>query len=107
MVTKVLFEGKVAVGVEVLIKGKKQTFNGRDIILAGGAINSPQLLQLSDIGNENDLKPLGVQMVHHLPGVGANLQDHLEVYVQYKCKQPVSQQPSLRFWKRPWIGFLW
>ena len=107
MVTKVIFEGKVAVGVEVSIKGKQQIIKGRDIILAGGAINSPQLLQLSGIGNENDLKPLGVQMVHHLPGVGANLQDHLEVYVQYKCKQPVTQQPSLKFWKRPWIGFLW
>ncbi len=107
MVTKVLFEGKTAVGVEVLIKGKKQVIKGKDVILSGGAINSPQLLQLSGIGNENDLKPLGVEMVHNLPGVGANLQDHLEVYVQYKCKQPVTQQPSLKFWKRPWIGFLW
>jgi choline dehydrogenase len=107
MVTKIIFEGKTAVGVEVLIKGKKQVFKGKEIILSGGAINSPQLLQLSGIGNEKDLAPLGVQMVHHLPGVGANLQDHLEVYVQYKCKQPVTQQPSLKFWKRPWIGFLW
>ena len=90
MVTKVLFEGKTAVGVEVLIKGKKQIIKGREVILSGGAINSPQLLQLSGIGNEKDLAPLGVQMVHHLPGVGANLQDHLEVYVQYKCKQPVT-----------------
>jgi choline dehydrogenase len=107
MVTKIIFEGKTAVGVEVLIKGKKQVIKGKEIILSGGAINSPQLLQLSGIGNEKDLAPLGVQMVHHLPGVGANLQDHLEVYVQYKCKQPVTQQPSLKFWKRPWIGFLW
>ena len=107
MVTKVIFEGKTAVGVEVLIKGKKQIFNGKDIILSGGAINTPQILQLSGVGNSKDLEPLGVKMVHHLPGVGANLQDHLEVYVQYKCKQPVTQQPSLKFWKRPWIGFLW
>ena len=96
-----------AVGVEVLIKGKRQVFNGKEIILCGGSINSPQLLQLSGVGNESDLKPLGIPMVHHLPGVGANLQDHLEVYVQFACKQPVTQQPSLKFWKRPWIGFLW
>ena len=107
MVTKVLFESKRAVGVEVLIKGKRQVFSGKEIILCGGSINSPQLLQLSGVGNEHDLKPLGIQMVHNLPGVGANLQDHLEVYVQFSCKQPVTQQPSLKFWKRPWIGFLW
>lgn len=107
LVTKVLFEGKRAIGVEVLIRGKQQIIRGQEVILCGGSINSPQLLQLSGIGNERDLKPLGIQMVQHLPGVGANLQDHLEVYVQYKCKQPVTQQPSLKFWKRPWIGFLW
>ncbi|MFM8620584.1 MAG: choline dehydrogenase [Candidatus Nanopelagicaceae bacterium] len=107
MVTKVLFEDKTAVGVEVIIKGKLQKIIGKEIILSGGSINTPQILQLSGIGNENDLAPLGVKMVQHLPGVGANLQDHLEVYVQYKCKQPVTQQPSLKFWKRPWIGFLW
>ncbi len=107
MVTKIIFEGKTAVGVEVIIKGKSQVIRGKEVILSGGSINTPQLLQLSGIGNEHDLKPLGVKMVHHLPGVGANLQDHLEVYVQYKCKQPVTQQPSLKFWKRPWIGFLW
>ena len=107
LVTKIIFEGKRAVGVEVIIKGKKQIFRSQEVILAGGSINTPQLLQLSGIGNETDLKPIGIEMVHHLPGVGANLQDHLEVYVQYKCKQPVTQQPSLKVWKRPWIGFLW
>lgn len=107
LVTKIIFEGKRAVGVEVIIKGKKQIFRSQEVILSGGSINTPQLLQLSGIGNETDLKPIGIEMVHHLPGVGANLQDHLEVYVQYKCKQPVTQQPSLKVWKRPWIGFLW
>jgi len=107
LVTKIIFEGKRAVGVEVIIKGKKQVFRSQEVILSGGSINTPQLLQLSGIGNETDLKPIGIEMVHHLPGVGANLQDHLEVYVQYKCKQPVTQQPSLKVWKRPWIGFLW
>ncbi len=60
-----------------------------EIILCGGAINSPQLLQLSGIGSPAVLEPAGVQVRHELPGVGENLQDHLEVYVQYGCKQPV------------------
>ncbi len=106
-VTKVLFDGTTATGVEVVIKGKKQIFNSREVILCGGAINTPQILQLSGIGDEKDLAPLGIKMVHHLPGVGANLQDHLEVYVQYKCKQPVTQQPITQFWRRPFIGAAW
>ena len=106
-VTKVLCEGKIATGVEVMIKGKRQIFTSSEVILCGGAINTPQILQLSGIGNERDLKPLGIEMVHHLPGVGANLQDHLEVYVQYKCKLPVTQQPITQFWRRPFIGAAW
>ena len=106
-VTKVLFEGTTATGVEVVIKGKKHTFTSREVILCGGAINTPQILQLSGLGNEKDLTPLGIKMVHHLPGVGANLQDHLEVYVQYKCKLPVTQQPITQFWRRPFIGAAW
>jgi len=106
-VTKVLFEGTTATGVEAMIKGKRRIFNSREVILCGGAINTPQILQLSGIGNEKDLAPLGIKMVHNLPGVGANLQDHLEVYVQYKCKLPVSQQPITQFWRRPFIGAAW
>lgn len=106
-VVKVLFEGTTATGVEVMIKGKKAVFTSREVILCGGAINTPQILQLSGIGNERDLKPLGIKMVHHLPGVGANLQDHLEVYIQYKCKLPVTQQPITQFWRRPFIGAAW
>lgn len=107
MVTKVVFEGKKAVGVEVIIKGKKQIINSREIILSGGAINTPQILQLSGIGNSSELEKLGIKTITHLPGVGLNLQDHLEVYVQYLCKQPVSQQPSLKLWRRPFIGAQW
>ena len=106
-VTKVLFEGKQAVGVEVSKRGKKSVIHGKEIILCGGAINTPQILQISGIGDAQLLNSVGVDVVHHLPGVGANLQDHLEVYVQYACKQPVSMQPNLKKWKRPFIGANW
>jgi len=80
----------------------------REVILAGGAFNTPQLLQLAGIGNAADLGSLGIPVVADLPGVGEHLQDHLEVYIQYGSKQPVSMQPyALEKWRRPWIGFQW
>ena len=107
MVSKVIFEGKTAVGVEVVIKGKTEIIKGREIILCGGAINTPQILQLSGIGNAKELEAMGIAVVNDLPGVGENLQDHLEVYVQYACKEPVSMQPMLKLWRRPFIGARW
>jgi len=95
-------------GVEVSLGGKKPiTVRGGEVILSGGAFNSPQLLQLSGIGNADYLKSVGVDPVHHLPGVGENLQDHLEVYVQHSCTQPVSLNPNLQLWRRPFIGAQW
>jgi choline dehydrogenase len=102
-VTKILFEGKRAVGVEY----NGNTVRAGEVILCGGAINSPQLLQLSGIGNAGELHTLGVEVVHDLPGVGENLQDHLEVYIQHGCRQPVSMQPYLKWRYRPWIGAQW
>jgi choline dehydrogenase len=108
MVNKVVFEGKRAVGVAWQHRnGKPHITRGAEIILCGGAINSPQLLQLSGVGNEAELRALGVDVVHDLPGVGEHLQDHLEVYVQYGCRQPVSMAPALKWRNRPWIGFKW
>ncbi len=107
MANKIIFEGNKAVGVSYTHRKKVMEVRGREIILCGGAFNSPQLLQLSGVGNENELKPLGVDMVHHLPGVGEHMQDHLEVYVQYGCSQPVSMSPGLKYRNRPWIGFQW
>ena len=75
-----------------------------EVILCGGAINSPQLLQLSGVGNAAELSALGVDVVEDLPAVGENLQDHLEVYVQYACTQPVSMAPTLEMKNRPLIG---
>jgi len=107
MVTRVIFEGTRAVGVEVIIKGKKQVIHSQEVVLCGGAINTPQILQLSGVGRASELEALGIPVVKDLPGVGANLQDHLEVYVQYSCKKPVSMQPMLKFWRRPFIGAQW
>ncbi|MEY9849075.1 choline dehydrogenase [Streptacidiphilus sp. MAP5-3] len=108
LVTRVLFDGKRAVGVEYTPRrGTPQRVSGGRVILAGGSINSPQLLQLSGVGNADELSKLGIKPVHHLPGVGENLQDHLEVYVQHACRQPVSVQPQLKMWRRPFIGAQW
>jgi choline dehydrogenase len=106
-VRKILFEGLKAVGVECVVN--KQTYHiyGNEIILCGGAINSPQLLQGSGVGNVKELEAVGVKPLHHLPGVGEHLQDHLEVYIQYACKQPVSVQPALKWYNKPHIGAQW
>ena len=77
------------------------------MILSGGAINSPQLLQLSGVGNAHELEAIGVKPIHDLPSVGENLQDHLEVYVQYASKQPVSVAPAMKYRNRPWVGAQW
>ncbi len=78
-----------------------------EVVLCGGAINSPQLLQLSGVGNADELGALGIDVVHDLPGVGEHLQDHLEVYIQYACKQPVSVAPYMKWRWRPWVGLQW
>ncbi len=107
-VRRVVFEGQRAVGV-VYDQGTwpAREVRGGEVILCGGAINTPQILQLSGVGAAAELEALDVPVVANLPGVGENLQDHLEVYVQYACTQPVSMQPALQLWRRPWIGFQW
>ncbi len=110
-VTRVLFDGRRATGVEVVSglagRGPTERIEAGDVILGGGAINSPQLLLLSGVGPAADLEALGIEPLHDLPGIGQNLQDHLEVYIQYRSLEPVSMQPSLQTWRRPWIGFQW
>ncbi|MGY2701289.1 MULTISPECIES: choline dehydrogenase [unclassified Nocardioides] len=107
-VTGVRFDGKRAVGVDYVRAGRaRRTAHAGEVILCGGAINSPQLLQLSGIGDEDLLKQHGIPVVHHLPGVGANAQDHLEVYIQHASKQPVSIAPGLKWRRRPGIGYQW
>ena len=109
-VTKVLFEGDRAVGVEYTRTGRRgsESVRAGEVILCGGAINTPQLLQLSGIGDAGLLGKLGIETIQHLPGVGENLQDHLEVYIQHGCSEAVSMQPhATERWRRPWIGFQW
>jgi choline dehydrogenase len=107
-VTRILFDGRRATGVEVARgRGGAERIEAGEVILCGGAINSPQTLQLSGIGDADDLKSLGIDVVADLPGVGENLQDHLEVYIQYACVQPVSVAPYLRWRNRPWVGLEW
>jgi choline dehydrogenase len=103
-VTRIVFDGTQAVGVEVAGRG---VIRAKDVILCGGAFNSPQLLQLSGVGNAPELEALGVDVVHDLPGVGENLQDHLEVYVQHSSRQPVSLAPAYKWRNRPRVGLQW
>jgi choline dehydrogenase len=108
LATKVRFRGKRAVGVDYLRGGRlHRNVEAGLVILCGGAINSPQLLQLSGVGDEQLMRMHDVDLVHHLPGVGENLQDHLEVYIQYASKQPVSIAPGLRWRARPGIAYQW
>lgn len=106
-VAKILFEGKRAVGVQLMRGRRVEKIYANEIVCCGGAINSPQLLLLSGIGNAAELEALGINVVHELRGVGENLQDHLEVYVQHACKQPVSMYPAMQWYNQPFVGLQW
>ena len=110
--TRVVFEGTSdnsrAVAVEVSKQGQLQILRAnREVILCGGAINSPQLLQLSGVGNPDHLKALGIEVKSALKGVGENLQDHLETYVQYACKEPITLYSAMNPLVKLKIGLEW
>jgi choline dehydrogenase len=104
--TKVLFEGKRACGVRYLAGGQSRTVRGaREVLLCAGALQSPQLLQLSGVGPAKLLGEHGVSVVHELPGVGENLQDHLALRVVYKCTKPITTNDDLRnVWRKALTG---
>jgi choline dehydrogenase len=104
---RILFDGTRATGVEYSQRGKVGRVEAGEVVLCGGAFNSPQLLQLSGVGNAEHLSGLGIRPVLDLPAVGEHLQDHLEVYIQHACTQPVSIQPWMKMWKRPLVGLMW
>jgi choline dehydrogenase len=106
-VNRILFDGVRARGVEVVERGRTHTVHAAEVVLCGGAINSPQLLQLSGVGNVDELDQLGIDVVEDVPGVGEHLQDHLEVYIQYASKLPVSVAPALKWRNRPAVGLRW
>lgn len=108
MVTKVLTYRGRAVGIEYIQRGElKRCFADKEVILSGGAINSPHLLMLSGIGPVDTLLHHQIDMVVNLPGVGQNLQDHLEFYMQYECKQPVTLYSISNPLKKMAVGLQW
>ena len=108
LVQKVILENKIATGVEYSINGNKKALKAnKEVILCAGSIGSPQLLQLSGIGPKKVLDDAGVDVLHELPGVGENLQDHLEVYFQYHCKKPITLNSKLNLFSKGLIGIEW
>lgn len=107
---RILFEGKRAVGVEYLTgpgQSAKKARARKEVLLCAGAIASPQILQRSGVGPANLLHQFAIPVVHDLPGVGENLMDHLELYLQYECKEPISLYPALQWFNQPQIGAKW
>ena len=107
LATRVVVEGGRATAIEFRHRGSLHRAGAREIILAGGAINSPQLLLLSGIGPADEIRRLGIAVVQDLPGVGRNLQDHLELYVQYASKEPITLYLTENPVNRVAIGVRW
>ena len=108
LVKKITFSEKVATGIQCEISGSTHEFTARrEVILCAGAIGSPHLLQVSGVGPKAVLQEAGIKLLHSLPGVGENLQDHLEFNFQYRCKQPISLNSELGLFKKALIGARW
>jgi len=105
---RIIFESGRAVGVEIAKGNQSEIIRAeREVILSGGSINSPQLLMLSGIGDGDQLKSHGIDVVQDLKGVGENLQDHLEIYVQMACTQPITLYSATNPIKQALIGMEW
>jgi choline dehydrogenase len=108
LVLRLIFEGHRAVGVEYARgAGVERTRAEREVILSAGAINSPQLLQLSGVGEASILSAAGVRPFHDLPAVGAHLNDHPDIVVQHECAEPVSIYPANRGLGKVSAGLRW
>ena len=108
LVTRIIFDGKTATGIQCEVDGQTKIFSAQqEVILCAGSIGSPQLLQVSGIGPRETLATAGIDLVHELPGVGENLQDHLEFNFQYRCKQPITLNSELGLFKKALIGARW
>ena len=107
-VNKIIIENSIAIGVELKQKNKfNKIFADKEVILSAGAINSPKILMLSGVGPEKELKDHDIKPVSVLNGVGENLQDHLETYVQYECTKPVTLYSSFNPINMTLIGLQW
>jgi choline dehydrogenase len=105
---KIVIENQRATGVEIETGGQVQVVRARrEVIVAASTINSPKLLMLSGIGPAAELKALGIDVVADRPGVGKNLQDHLEVYIQQECTQPITINSKLNWFSKGLIGAEW
>ncbi|HVY00682.1 MAG TPA: choline dehydrogenase [Pseudorhodoplanes sp.] len=101
LVTRILFEGRRAVGVEYLQDGRRLTAHARgEVILSGGAFNSPQLLQLSGVGPADLLRAHGIDVIADMPGVGGDLQDHFQGRIQYRCTSAITMNDTVNSWTR-------
>jgi len=108
MTHKVVMDGKRAVGVEIEQGGKRSIIKcSREVILSAGSIGSPTLLQVSGIGPAATLQAAGIDVIHDLKGVGENLQDHLEIYFQFRCTQPITLNGKLDPLNKLLIGARW
>jgi len=108
LATRVLFEGRRAVGVAYERGGRKAVARARrEVIISAGPINSPQLLKVSGVGPQAELTALGITVVHDLPGVGENLQDHLEFYFQVASLEPVTLYKHMNPLRKALIGARW
>jgi choline dehydrogenase len=100
LASRILFDGRRAVGIEYHHGGTTRVARAQgEVVLAGGAFNSPQLLQLSGIGPVDLLKSHGIGVVADMPGVGADLQDHLQVRMQYRCTEPITMNDVINSWR--------
>ena len=108
LVTRLLFEGQRCVGARVQTHAGLREYRARkEVILAAGAINSPQLLMLSGIGPGSHLSDMGIGVRADRPGVGQNLQDHLELYIQQECLEPITLYSKLNWFSKALIGAQW
>jgi choline dehydrogenase len=108
LATRILFEGRRAVGLCYRQGGELHEVRvRREVIVAAGPVNSPQLLKLSGVGSQAELAQHGIGLVHELAGVGENLQDHLEFYFQMACREPITLYSELSPWRKACIGMRW
>ena len=108
MVDRVLFDGRRATGIAYLVNGEMRQAKAKsEVIVSAGSIMSPMILKRSGIGPAAELKAHGIDVVHDLPGVGENLMDHLELYIQMECAKPVTLFPTQSLWGKAKIGMEW